>query len=1637
MSKKRISVALILLALLVGTGGLWALINHYSNLPQRVSQMETIVLGQTRFVPGSQSAMRVVVRDVSDQEPIANAAVEVLMQPVEGGKATSLYQGTTNTQGVADVSFTVPADLDPAQNLIVETSSALGEDRLEQAVKVDRDYKILLTTDKPIYQPGQEIHIRALALSTFDRFPAFERPIEFIIADGKGNKVFRETVTTSDFGIAAVDFQLASEVNTGSYKITAQMGNTSSEVTVTVEHYVLPKFNVTLTPDRSYYLPGERVTGSLSAEYFFGKKVAGGEVLIEGFTFDFERQVWVTLQGETDEDGLFTFEFDLPEYIVGTELEGGTGHFYVQASVIDLAQHTEQSSLSLPVSQSRLIIEVVPESGQIRQGVENILYILTSYPDGTPAQTTLQVNAAGQVSTLETGSYGLATFRFTPDSPWLELQVSARDATGNTVDQYFHFEGSWEEETVLLRPDRAAYLVGETMQLDVLTSSPSGLVYLDIVRESQTVSTRSVEVSGGYAQVAIDLSPDLFGTLELHAYKILSSGHITRDTRLVVVDAPTDLLLTITPDQEVYLPGGNATLDFQVTGQDGIGVQSALGMAIVDESVFALAEQDPGFAKLYFMLEAELLEPKYDIHGFSVPDLVGPPLEEPALRAALEGAAQASLADAATYVSGFGLNLNSHDKKIQIAYDQQQAFFGGFAKVLYGIGLTIPVAVACLVFVGIRRERVLGRSLAMFLILLIGLVLVFLLIPVPEWYRDSPLDRLGYILETLIYWIGDIGLILLLAGLVAFLVLGVNTWRKRDWSLGWAQILTLFLFPLLFLLVFAASRSNLSPDESILVWSLLALSLLPLSYLLRAIGFAIKRQVGWALVTLLIASFILVGGLVSLTFTGGAMAPMPMAMRDQVMMGLAVEEGFMMAPKAVEEAEIKSGEAPGPAPGEPPRLRQYFPETMYWQPEAITDAEGNLSLEIQMADSITTWRLTALASSQDGRLGATTAGMRVFQDFFIDLDLPVALTQGDEIAVPVGVFNYLPEAQTIKLEIAAADWFQLLDDPVKEISIASNDISVVYFRIKANHFGQQALQVTALGSRMSDAIQKEVTVYPDGKQITFAYSDRLTTEGAIQRAEIPTSAVPGTQRLAVKIYPGVVSQVVEGLDSMLRMPFGCFEQTTSITYPNVLVLDYLQTTGQTSPETQFKAEEYINLGYQRLTTFEVSGGGFSLFGDPPADRMLTAYGLQEFADMSRVHNVDPAISERSAEWLMSQQESDGSWKNDRGLVHEDVWSKLQNDRVPVTAYITWSLNDAGYADDPRTQNGLAYIHEHMSQIDDPYVMALIANALVAADLEKGEISSITINALDKLAGMAQFEGQAVFWTSGIATFMGSEGQTGSIETTALAAFAFLRADSHPDIANGALTYLVREKDSYGTWYNTQATILSLKALLQSVRTGAESVDASVTVTLNGGQEHTVTITPENFDVVQIVTFDDVSPGMENTIALTMQGEGNLMYQISGAYYLPWKEVIALQSISAPDLLTIDLTYDRTELTVNDTVQVDVTATLNEAGRAEWALIDLGIPPGFSVVAEDLNALVNRYEDVPEDYEFPTIERYELTGRQILIYICNLSFEHQLSFSYHMLAKYPITAQAPASNAYDYYNPDIRGEASPVLIVVNP
>ncbi len=1663
MSRKTVLSIILIAVLILGVAGSVAATLYVNRLPERLSQHETILLGQNRLVPGSRAALRILVRDSKDGAPLEGAQVNISLKPQGGaGKPLALYTGKTGPSGSADVSFQVPEGIDPAQTLVIETNSRLGSDTIERPVTVERDYRLLLSTDKPIYQPGQVIHLRVLALSAFDLTPAAGQALEVTIADGKGNKVFRESLTTSDFGAAWTDFQLAGEVNAGAYKITALLGNASSEKTVNVEHYVLPKFDLTLQTERSFYLPGQRVSGSLQAAYFYGKPVAGGQVKIEGYTFDVQRNSVFTLEGSTDEQGNFTFEFDLPAYIAGSDFEGGLGRFYLQADVTDLAQHAESTNLSLPVSASALVIEAIPEGGVPRAGVENILYLLASYPDGSPAEAALNLTFydTGRSVQAQTDAYGMAEVRFTPQGPYLNFGVDAQDARGNTSHADFAYQAEWSEETVLLRPEKPVYQVGDSMRLSIFTTQPRGTVYLDIVRDGQTVSTRAVEVQGGKAELAVDLTPELYGTLQLNAYKVLSSGSITRDSRLVVVDRAADLTVQVTPGQASYRPGDTAALAVAVSGQDGAGVQSALGLAIVDESVFALAEQDPGFAKLYFLLESEILTPRYDLHGFSVPQLVTglPEGGDPALKGAVDQAAQASLADAVAKAgAGFSLTANSHQDALNRAYALQKKFYGWMQTGAFYLFLLISLGIAASVIYPLGKERLFWRSLLTALGVLSFIVVLFLLVPLGENYAwaTSPMDRLDVLFSllggraTLIY------AVIVLLGLAGFFALVGVSIRRKESSLGWTVGLLPAFVVVLFLLAAFSMQSSSLPGKPALVAAVAAFLLVPLALWVRVSGFFFQRRALPALAAIPLGFLMLVG---LLPLLGGAAAPrMAAAPEADMFAGRVVEEAMPLAmplptqtagaaqrpaAQVKNAADQAAGGDGAAAQSEPPRLRQYFPETMLWLPDALTGPDGTLNLDVPVADSITTWRITALASSRDGRLGSIDAPLTVFQDFFIDLDLPLSLTVGDEVAVPVGIFNYLPEPQTVRLELEQAGWFELLGDPVQEVSIGANDISVAYFRIRAGQFGLQPFKVTALGSKMSDAILKQVRVYPDGRQMRTTASGRLQPGDPVsQRVLIPADAIAGTQSLTVKIYPGVFSQVVEGLDSILRMPYGCFEQTSSTTYPNVLVLDYLKATNQAAPEAQLKAEEYINLGYQRLTTFEVgSTGGFSLFGDAPADRMLTAYGLQEFADMSRVHDVDPALVRRAADWLMGQQAPDGSWENDRGLVHENTWASLGNDRLPVTAYITWSLIDAGFGAAPAPQKGLDYLRENYKQAKDPYVVALLANALVAGDLAAGsELSSTTQAVLEQLAALAQRDGQKAFWQSGVATFMGSEGQTGSIETTALAAYALLRANASPEVANAALAYLIAEKDSYGTWYSTQATVLSLKALIQSVRAGGERANASVSLRLNGSQERTLQVTPENFDVVQQVSFDDVNIGAENNVEIEVSGEGNLMYQVAGSYYLPWDK-LALYPEIAPqeDLVSIAVAYDRAELAVNDTVQVNVKVSLNQqGGKAESALIDLGLPPGFAVQAEDLAALVARYDDTPPDYEFAKIERYELTGRQILVYISNLSNGRPIEFSFGLKAKFPLRVQTPPSSAYDYYNPDVQGELPPQTLVVNP
>ncbi len=314
--------------------------------------------------------------------------------------------------------------------------------------------------------------------------------------------------------------------------------------------------------------------------------------------------------------------------------------------------------------------------------------------------------------------------------------------------------------------------------------------------------------------------------------------------------------------------------------------------------------------------------------------------------------------------------------------------------------------------------------------------------------------------------------------------------------------------------------------------------------------------------------------------------------------------------------------ATSPGATEEVHVRSWFPEALYVAPEIITDRQGRASITVPIADNITTWHMAMLASTKQGALGSGTSSLKVFQDFFTELDLPVTLTQGDRVSLPVAVYNYSGSEGRVRLRLTKDDWFLLAgDSPEKSLNVESDQVGAAQFTIEAKRIGKFKLRLSAEmegAAKRADVVVREIEVVPNGREQNITFNGRL--ENSVEHeVTFPTNAIPDSGKIFVRLYPGPLSQVIEGMDAILRMPFGCFEQTSSATYPNVLALDYMKRTKKLTPEVHAKAEGFIANGYQRLLTFEVPGGGFSWFGQTPANKILTSYGLMEFADMSKVH----------------------------------------------------------------------------------------------------------------------------------------------------------------------------------------------------------------------------------------------------------------------------------------------------------------------------------------------------------------------------------------------------------------------------------
>jgi uncharacterized protein YfaS (alpha-2-macroglobulin family) len=1475
--------------------------------------------------------------------------------------------------------------------------------------------------------------------------------------------VFKKSTATDKFGIASGEFALADEVNLGTYHLRALMGDATSpsntaEIALNVERYVLPKFKVAVefaekdNKQKRNYRPGDHVTGTVRANYFFGKPVDHADITVKASSIDVAVFEVASATGKTDGEGVYRFDLQLPTYFAGRPLSQGAARALIEATVKDSAAHSETRGEPIAISQSSLLITAVPEGGTLIPHLENQVFILTSYPDGTPASTSLTVHLPGaREQQVSTDSGGVAVIHVNPGAGIESFHVEADDHHGNRTTSNIPLENRSGDDQILLRTNRGVLKAGDRIELKIIATRTSGSAYIDIVKNGQTILTRDLDLQNGQANLALTVTPEMAGTLDINAYLFGRNAQPVADHRLIFIQPADELKIETTADSTAYKPGSDAHIRFHVTNTRGEGVSAALGVQVVDEAVFALAEKQPGFARVFFYLEQEVMKPRYEIHSLSMSDVVEPVDSSHNDQHDLAARALFSATDLATPTKldkEFGRSL-PQDKYLDYMERYRTAFVDQVRQLSAKLSQDLETHPSKDDIINAFSNLTLENGSR----------------PHDAWntpFRIEPTgwnqgrnhfyrvrsagpDRQFNSADDLTVYIEDrSGSIVGQPGHGGSL--DINIEHDRGPFNENAEVTGTIADPTgaviagatITLEQVSGHGTRTTHPNAAGLFTLTALPAGRYQVEISSLGFSsLSREFVLRPRDRAVLSAVLPVGSMSEAVTVEAVAMAPTIRREMKEFHGAAFGGPAPAPMALAQ-NVTAGAADlavetrsftavlkSSTPATP-HVRSYFPEALYINPEIITDGKGNASISIPIADSITTWRMAMLASTQSGALGTGASSFKVFQDFFVDLDLPVTLTQGDRVAIPIAVYNYSGRPGRVSLKLQPEEWYSLENEDASEktISVESGHVGGSQFTLNAKRIGKFKLTLSAhmSGDRdhedRDDIVVREIEIIPNGREQNLVFNGRLETSAG-HDLNFPATSIPDATSILVRLYPGPLSQVIEGMDSILSMPGGCFEQTSSSTYPNVLALDYMKRTKKLTPEVHAKAEGYIANGYQRLLTFEVPGGGFSWFGQAPANKILTAYGLMEFSDMSKVSDVDPKLIDRTRDWLARQQQPDGSWKPDTSFINEGATNRYNSDVLRITAYIAWSLVNTGYQG-PAVEGAKHFIESHSGTKPDTYTLAIIAN--FAADY--GKDRDFTQQSMQALLDARTEKDDQVSW-SVEETGVYSTGSSAAIETTGLATQALLKWGHASETVRKALNFISSKKQAAGNWGTTQATIMALRALLLASQLSASDVRGSVQVFLDGKSVETLRLTPENNDLLHQFVFKSIAAQKPSSVRLQFEGTGGLAYQVVGRYFMPWDEKAVVEP------LAIDVAYDRTKLAQDDIATAAITVRNNLSKTANMVMVDLGIPPGFDLLSEDLQS----FQEKSTGAKSGRLEKFSLTATQATLYFNALSPKQTVTLKLRLRAKYPIRARTFQSRVYEYYDPDVSSTARPVQLEV--
>ncbi|XP_048243518.1 CD109 antigen-like isoform X1 [Haliotis rufescens] len=701
-------------------------------------------------------------------------------------------------------------------------------------------------------------------------------------------------------------------------------------------------------------------------------------------------------------------------------------------------------------------------------------------------------------------------------------------------------------------------------------------------------------------------------------------------------------------------------------------------------------------------------------------------------------------------------------------------------------------------------------------------------------------------------------------------------------------------------------------------------------------------------------------------------------------------------------------------------IRNVFPETWLWQNQTVS-TDGKAVISTIVPDTITSWVASAFAVNAQSGLGIapTSAKIRVFRPFFVSLNLPYSVTRGEQLALQAIVFNYLTQDVDAVVSIPQSkDYLNVVidangreqtesKDQTQTVYVKAGGATSVYFPIVPATLGKIDLTVSARSTLAADAVKRQLLVEPEGTPKEYNVPVLIDLKQATSFSKnvpitLPQNVVSGSQTARITAIGDLMGPTVSGLDSLLRMPTGCGEQTMLGLAPDVFVTNYLTATKQLTGDIEDKAIKYMESGYQRELTYQHKDGSFSAFGDrdPSGSMWLTAFVIKTFHQAKPYTFIDDDVLTRAVDWMVARQKADGSFPEPGRVIHKDMTGG-SNKGASLTAYVLIALlenNDLVGNVQQRirtaTTKALQFL-ENETPADD-YSLAIITYALQLAGSTKTDTSFATLNSHAIVKDGFKYWHRPEVKTTQSTTKYWRPPSTKKAIDIEMTAYALLIFGEKNDFSGGLniMKWLASQRNPHGGFSSTQDTVLALQALSEFAKMAySNNFDIQVTVS-SGSFRHQFSVNQNNALVLQSVEL----PSIPSSVNVQATGSGIALVEVAVFFNVE-------AEVEEP---TFDVTVTLLSEDINSITVQTCTRWLS-TGASGMAIQELGVPSGFDADLETLTKL-------------KTLKRVETPNKKVVLYFDEIGTTPVcLSVTLQRTGLVAKSQPVPV-RVYDYYEP---------------